>query len=72
VTIAMAHELMPSRIGLISGLFMGIAMGAGGIGVSVSGVIADHFGLTATLSVFPALILVTTLLFAVVGYPRRG
>ncbi len=72
VTIAMAHELMPSRIGLISGLFMGIAMGAGGIGVSVSGVIAAHFGLTATLSVFPALILVTTLLFAVVGYPRRG
>ena len=71
VTIAMAHELMPSRIGLISGLFMGIAMGAGGFGVSVSGVIADHFGLTATLSVFPALILAAALLFAVVGYPRR-
>ena len=71
VTIAMAHELMPSRIGLISGLFMGIAMGAGGLGVSVSGVIADHFGLTATLSVFPALILAAALLFAVVGYPRR-
>ncbi len=71
VTIAMAHELMPSRIGLISGLFMGIAMGAGGLGVSVSGVIADHFGLTATLSVFPALILAAALLFAVVGYPRK-
>ncbi len=71
VTIAMAHELMPSRIGLISGLFMGIAMGAGGIGVSVSGAIADHFGLEATLSVFPVLILIAALLFAVVGYPRR-
>jgi FSR family fosmidomycin resistance protein-like MFS transporter len=72
VTIAMAHELMPSKIGLISGLFMGIAMGAGGLGVSVSGAIADHFGLTATLSVFPVLILVAALLFAAVGYQRRS
>ena len=72
VTIAMAHELMPSRIGLISGLFMGIAMGAGGLGVSVSGAIADKFGLTATLSIFPVLIFVAALLFAAVGYRRRG
>ena len=72
VTIAMAHELMPSRIGLISGLFMGIAMGAGGLGVSVSGAIADQFGLTATLSLFPVLIFVAALLFAVVGYQRKG
>jgi FSR family fosmidomycin resistance protein-like MFS transporter len=71
VTIAMAHELMPSKIGLISGLFMGIAMGAGGVGVSVSSAIADHFGLTATLAVFPVLILIAALLFAAVGYPRR-
>ena len=71
VTIAMAHELMPSKIGLISGLFMGIAMGAGGLGVSVSSAIADQFGLTATLSVFPFLILLAALLFSAVGYPRR-
>ena len=67
----MAHELMPSKIGLISGLFMGIAMGAGGLGVSVSSAIADQFGLTATLSVFPFLILLAALLFSAVGYPRR-
>lgn len=72
VTIAMAHELMPNKIGLISGLFMGIAMGAGGLGVSVSSAIADQFGLTATLSVFPVLILLAALLFSAVGYPRRG
>jgi FSR family fosmidomycin resistance protein-like MFS transporter len=71
VTIAMAHELIPNRIGLISGLFMGIAMGAGGLGVSVSGAIADHFGLTAALSVFPALILAAALLFLAVGNSRR-
>jgi len=72
VTIAMAHELMPTRIGFISGLFMGIAMGAGGIGVSVSGVIADHIGLVATLAFFPVLVLVAGLLFALVQYPRKA
>ncbi|MDQ1311798.1 MAG: transporter, family, fosmidomycin resistance protein, partial [Euryarchaeota archaeon] len=52
--------------------FMGSAMGAGGLGVSVSSAIADQFGLTATLSVFPVLILLAALLFSAVGYPRRG
>lgn len=68
VTISMAHELVPTQIGFISGLFMGIAMGAGGIGVSVSGVIADHFGLTATLAFFPVLVLAAAVLFALVRY----
>ncbi|MFA7694614.1 MAG: MFS transporter [Methanoregula sp.] len=72
VTIAMAHEMVPTRIGLISGLFMGIAMGAGGVGVSVSGVIADHAGLVATLSLFPVLILISALFFAMVRYPTKG
>ncbi|WP_292368108.1 MFS transporter [Methanoregula sp. UBA64] len=71
VTIAMAHELMPTRIGFVSGLFMGIAMGAGGVGVSVSSVIADHIGLVATLAFFPVLVLAAALLFAVVQYPRK-
>ncbi|MDD4255703.1 MAG: hypothetical protein PHP59_10060 [Methanofollis sp.] len=48
---------------------MGIAMGAGGIGGSISGVIADHFGLTATLATLPVIFLLATALFAVVGYP---
>lgn len=69
VTISMAHELVPTQIGLISGLFMGIAMGAGGIGVSISGVIADHFGLSATLATFPVIVLVAALLFQMVAYP---
>lgn len=72
VTIAMAHELVPTRIGLISGLFLGIAMGAGGIGVSVSGIIADHFGLWQTLATFPVILFAAALLFAVVGYPRKA
>ena len=70
VTIAMAHEQIPSQVGLISGLFLGIAMGAGGLGVSVSGAIADKIGLTATLSVFPVIILVAGILFMMVKNPK--
>jgi len=70
VTIAMAHEQMPSQVGLISGLFLGIAMGAGGIGVSVSGVIADQIGLSATLAIFPVILLVAGLLFLTVRTPE--
>jgi len=66
VTIAMAHEQVPSQIGLISGLFLGIAMGAGGIGVSISGAIADQIGLVATLSFFPVILLVASILFILV------
>ncbi len=70
VTIAMAHELVPSQIGLISGLFLGIAMGAGGIGVSISGAIADQIGLLPTLTFFPVILLFAGFLFAMVRVPK--
>ncbi len=37
-----AQELMPGRVGMISGLFFGLAFGSGGLGAAVLGVIADH------------------------------
>ncbi len=40
-----AQELMPHRIGLVSGLFFGLAFGLGGIGSAVLGVLADHTGI---------------------------
>jgi FSR family fosmidomycin resistance protein-like MFS transporter len=39
--IVYAQELMPGRIGLISGLFFGLAFGMGGIGAAVLGRLAD-------------------------------
>jgi FSR family fosmidomycin resistance protein-like MFS transporter len=70
VTIAMSHELIPSQVGLISGLFLGIAMGAGGIGVSISGYIADRIGLLSTLSFFPVILLLAGGLFLLVRSPK--
>ncbi|NLV27998.1 MAG: MFS transporter [Methanomicrobiales archaeon] len=69
VTIAMSHEMIPSRVGLISGLFLGIAMGAGGVGVSVSGVLADMYGLYTSLELFPVILVIATILFILVKKP---
>lgn len=35
-------ELLPGRVGMISGLFYGLAFGLGGLGAAVLGQIADH------------------------------
>jgi FSR family fosmidomycin resistance protein-like MFS transporter len=40
-----AQELMPGRVGAVSGLFFGFAFGIGGIGAAVLGVVADHRGI---------------------------
>jgi FSR family fosmidomycin resistance protein-like MFS transporter len=37
-----AQELVPGRIGMISGLFFGLAFGLGGIGAALLGVLADR------------------------------
>ncbi|MTD40801.1 MFS transporter [Erwinia sp. CPCC 100877] len=37
-----AQELMPGRIGMVSGLFFGFAFGMGGLGAAVLGLIADR------------------------------
>jgi FSR family fosmidomycin resistance protein-like MFS transporter len=40
-----AQELIPGKIGTISGLFFGFAFGMGGVGSALLGVLADHTSL---------------------------
>jgi MFS transporter, FSR family, fosmidomycin resistance protein len=40
-----AQELIPGRVGMISGLFFGLAFGMGGIGAAVLGQVADVRGI---------------------------
>jgi MFS transporter, FSR family, fosmidomycin resistance protein len=40
-----AQELVPGRVGLISGVFFGFAFGMGGLGAAVLGVLADRHGI---------------------------
>jgi FSR family fosmidomycin resistance protein-like MFS transporter len=37
-----AQELLPGRVGMISGLFFGLSFGLSGIGAAVLGALADH------------------------------
>jgi FSR family fosmidomycin resistance protein-like MFS transporter len=37
-----AQDLLPGKVGTISGLFFGLAFGMGGIGAAVLGELADH------------------------------
>ena len=45
-----AQELLPSKLGLISGLFFGLAFGIAGIASAVLGGLADKFGIEYVLS----------------------
>lgn len=63
--IVMAQELVPGRVGMIAGIFFGIAFGIGGIAAAVLGVFADKYGISFVYTVcafLPALGLLTIFL----------
>jgi len=60
-----AHELVPGRVGMISGVFFGFAFGLGGLGAAAMGHIADAHGIAFVYqlcSYLPAIGLVAWLL----------
>jgi FSR family fosmidomycin resistance protein-like MFS transporter len=60
-----AQELLPGRVGMISGLFFGLAFGFGGIGAAILGWMADHVGIEQVFficSFLPAIGLLTMFL----------
>jgi FSR family fosmidomycin resistance protein-like MFS transporter len=44
--IVYAQELLPGRVGMVAGLFFGLAFGIGGLGAAGLGVLADHTSLS--------------------------
>ncbi|MFC0189296.1 MFS transporter [Fictibacillus aquaticus] len=49
VTVVYAQELLPGRIGMVSGLIVGLAFGMGALGSVVLGKISDITSITATM-----------------------
>ena len=43
--IVYAQDMLPHRIGVVSGLFYGLSFGMGGIGAAVLGALADRYGI---------------------------
>jgi MFS transporter, FSR family, fosmidomycin resistance protein len=56
VTMVISQRLLPNNVGMASGLTAGFAIGTGGAGVTVLGVIADIYGVPAAMQcimIFP-------------------
>ncbi|MGC4376775.1 MFS transporter [Fictibacillus sp. Mic-4] len=65
VTVVYAQELLPGRIGMVSGLIVGLAFGMGALGSVILGNLADAFSIKYTMiciSFLPLLGLLTYLL----------
>lgn len=71
-TLTLAQGLMPGRVGLTSGLTLGLGFVAGGIGVAITGAVADRIGLGEALALLPALLIVALLLTPMVPRDDRA
>ena len=57
--LVMAQQLMARRAGLASGLVMGIGFVTGALGIPLTGLFADHFGLQAAMEAQAVIVLLT-------------
>jgi FSR family fosmidomycin resistance protein-like MFS transporter len=71
VTMVMAQSLLPHHLGMASGLMAGFAIGTGGIGVTLLGAIADHWGVPLALKSISVLPLIGVGLCLLVRYPTK-
>jgi FSR family fosmidomycin resistance protein-like MFS transporter len=49
--VVFAQELVPGKVGMISGLFFGFSFGMGGIGAAVLGKVADVWGIDTVFQI---------------------
>jgi FSR family fosmidomycin resistance protein-like MFS transporter len=72
ITVALSHELMPRSVGLASGMMLGVVVGAGGLGVAVTGWLADVWSLEAALWTVVPVLVASAVLYAVLPYPWKA
>jgi FSR family fosmidomycin resistance protein-like MFS transporter len=60
--VVLGQEFLPNRIGLASGITLGLAVSLGGMFTPVLGAIADHFGVAAAVLAIAALALIAFVL----------
>jgi FSR family fosmidomycin resistance protein-like MFS transporter len=69
VTVVMAQRLLPQNLGIASGLMVGLAIGTGGIGITLLGVVADHLGVPFALKSIFILPIAGFILSMILRYP---
>jgi len=71
VSMVMGQFFMPKNLGMVSGLIVGLAIGTGGIGVALLGIVADYMGLPFTLWVTVFIPAVAFGVAVMIPYPAR-
>ena len=61
ITLVMAQRLVPGRVGVASGVILGLGFVTGGIGVPITGRIADLFGMQVALASLTILLVIGSL-----------
>ena len=69
--VALGQEYLPNRVGLASGVTLGLAISMGGIFAPILGTIADNFGLLTTIYVIAAISLVPLAMSFTLPKPRK-
>jgi FSR family fosmidomycin resistance protein-like MFS transporter len=72
VTVVMAQHMLPHHLGIAAGLMVGFAMGAGGMCVTLLGVMADHFGVPFALRSIAVLPFIGLALSLILKYPEQS
>jgi FSR family fosmidomycin resistance protein-like MFS transporter len=72
VSVALGQAYMPRSAGMASGLIVGLAMGTGGLGVTVLGWVADRWGLPSALWISALLPLAAFALALFLPRPREA
>ncbi|MFN8591138.1 MAG: MFS transporter [Thermomicrobiales bacterium] len=62
VTLVMAQRLVPGRVGIASGVILGLGFVTGGIGVPITGRLADQFGIQLALASLSVVLVLAVIL----------
>jgi FSR family fosmidomycin resistance protein-like MFS transporter len=72
VSVVLGQAYLPRNPGMASGLIVGFAIGAGGVGASALGWVADHWGLMAALGISAVMPLAGFLVALFLPDPKTG
>ncbi len=71
LTTVMGQAVLPQHLGMASGMMVGFTMSAGGIGVTLLGIIADSWGVPMAMKTILILPLIASGLALMVKYPLK-
>jgi FSR family fosmidomycin resistance protein-like MFS transporter len=71
VVMVMAQQILPDRAGMASGMMVGFAIGTGGVGAAVLGMLADGWGVTLVMWIIALLPVLSAAVGAWLRLPGR-